>query len=231
MLDFVIRCNRTFAAATMAHIADIGKRVELVSMDPHFHDISIALYEQHSEDGRPEYTLHTYSSRDGARERVGFAAEAMKTLGGMRISESGSQLVCFPCGQAHERACKRVFLEACKIEPGTVLEARPLSIYDKKSKGTIRIYGTGAGEYRVTAEDQGPGMGERLSVVTRGLMKLGDMQAAGDGDFCVAFDCGHAHDALVGLLLVRAPNVRAALREQESAAARGTLVAPSAQKA
>ena len=28
----------------MGQIIDIGKRIELVPMDPHFHDITIALY-------------------------------------------------------------------------------------------------------------------------------------------------------------------------------------------
>ena len=35
---------------------------------------------------------------------------------------------------------------------------------------------------------------------------------------------------LIGLLLVRAPNVRAAVREAESLANRGVLSAPSAQE-
>ena len=44
------------------------------------------------------------------------------------------------------------------------------------------------------------------------------------------FVCAWPHDALMGLLLPRALNVRAVLREEEMAASRGTLVAPSAQK-
>jgi hypothetical protein len=46
----------------------------------------------------------------------------------------------------------------------------------------------------------------------------------------VAFGCKQTHDSLVGLLLVRALNVRAVLREQEMTASRGVLSAPSAQK-
>jgi hypothetical protein len=46
----------------------------------------------------------------------------------------------------------------------------------------------------------------------------------------VAFACGQSHDALVGLLLVRALNVRAVLREEEVQATRGTLAAPSTQQ-
>jgi hypothetical protein len=45
----------------------------------------------------------------------------------------------------------------------------------------------------------------------------------------VAFGCGQPHDALVGLLLIRAPNVRAAMREAEMMAARGVLGVPGQQ--
>ena len=43
-----------------------------------------------------------------------------------------------------------------------------------------------------------------------------------------AFACGGAHDALVGLLLVRVLNVRAVIRGEDAAAAQGVLAAPSA---
>jgi hypothetical protein len=46
----------------------------------------------------------------------------------------------------------------------------------------------------------------------------------------VKFGCGQTHDALIGLLLGRALNVRAVLREEEMSASRGTLAAPSAQQ-
>ncbi|MDP6982586.1 MAG: hypothetical protein QGG05_05825, partial [Candidatus Latescibacteria bacterium] len=84
------------------------------------------------------------------------------------------------------------------------------------------------------AEDADNGA-RRVGVIVNGLRKLGDMLAVEDADGqllndCVSFACGHDHDALVGLLLQRAPNVRALVREQEAAAARGVLAAPSAQR-
>ena len=48
----------------MSHTPFIGRRIELVSMDPHFHDISIGLYVQ-SRDGKPAYLVHTYSGKEG----------------------------------------------------------------------------------------------------------------------------------------------------------------------
>ena len=213
----------------MAHIADLGRRIELVSMDLHFHDISIGLYKRPSAEGGPEFLVHTYAGHDGAADRIGFVAQAMRALGGMETA-AGPHAVRFPCGAEHGRACRRVFLEACKITPGTALEARPLAIHDKKCGNTISVASGGDGEYRVGAEARDEVTERRIGAIGGGLIKLAELKGLSDNNDRVAFECGHAHDALIGLLLVRALNVRAALREQETAAARGVLAAPSAQE-
>ena len=88
----------------------------------------------------------------------------------------------------------------------------------------------GDGFYNVSSEGQGKNKVPRVSAVTGGLMKLGEMHAVEGREDQAAFPCGHAHDVLVGVLLVRAPNVRAAFREQELAAGRGVLASPSQQR-
>jgi hypothetical protein len=153
----------------------------------------------------------------------------MEALGGMKISVREPQALRFPCGGKHRVAVKRIFLEACKLAPGAALEARPLSIHDKKSGLEIVAAHEGEGAYRLRSEGAGDGGERRVAVVARGLMKLAEMQPVADGHDAVAFDCGQPHDALVGLLLGRALNVRAAIREIEEASTRGVLAAPGAQ--
>jgi hypothetical protein len=213
----------------MAHIKDLGRRIELVSMDPHCHDISIGLYEQPGPAGGPEFLVHTYSRNEAAEARIGAVAAAMAALGGMAIASDDAHRLRFPCGSEHRAAVKRIFLEACKLAPGADLEARPLSIHDKKSGLEIEAAHRGAGSYRLGAAGEAEGSERRVAAVTRGLMKLAEMQPVADSYDSVGFDCGHAHDALVGLLLGRALNVRAAIREIEEAAGRGMLTAPGAQ--
>ncbi len=206
----------------MSEITTIGRRVELVPMDPHFHNITIALYRRHLPAG-PAFLVHTYSRRPGAEERLEFIAGAMCRLGGLVAEQP--RLLRFPCGADHELACRRVFLEACKLGPGQAAEERPLKIFDKKSGRQLAALSLGEGRYRVASEGGDAG---RIAAVAGGLVKLGQMRAVAPDQ--VEFPCGRAHDALVGLLLVRALNVRAVLREQEMAAARGILAAPSAQE-
>jgi len=203
----------------------MGKRIELVPMDPHFHDITIALY-QDSMDGGLVLRVHTYSSIPGAQDRVAFIAHAMSILGGMEAVSNGVSLLRFGCGAPHTLASRRVFLEACKISPSAPLEPKGLSIFDKKSDQEIAVASSDSGAYKVAAAG---GDSARASAVAGGLAKLAEMSKSEMNAAQVAFPCGQPHDALVGLLLGRALNVRAALREDEMIASRGTLVAPSAQ--
>ena len=217
----------------MRRIVDIGRRIELIPIDPHFHDITIGLYRQQITDPNlgkafPAFLVHTYSQISGATERIGEVIQSMQILGGML--KTPEDLLYFPCKDAHEAACRRVFLEACKLASNTQAEARPLNILDKKSQLTITVDSIGSGIYRVTANGEGRGAARRISAIAGGLMKLGEMEAIEtDNKDTIGFACGHSHDALIGLLLIRAPNVRVVLREEEMGAARGVLSAPSQQ--
>ena len=66
----------------MSLTTDLGRRIELVSMDPHFHNISIALYRQKASQGAV-FLVHSYSGKEGTRQRLEFVARAMCVLGGM----------------------------------------------------------------------------------------------------------------------------------------------------
>ncbi|MBT5675332.1 MAG: hypothetical protein HOJ07_06540 [Rhodospirillaceae bacterium] len=210
----------------MARTAELGNRIELLSMDKNCHDISIGLYEQPAPDGVPEYLVHCFSQKGDVAARLQFIAEAMKVLGGMEGTAAGR--LRFACGSAHRLACKRLFLEAGKLASDAALSARPLSIHDKKSGFEITVDGDGTGAYNVHASGDGDGHERRTKAVAGGLRKLAEMAETG-AEAGAAFACGQAHDQLVGLLLARALNVRAVLREEDAAAAQGVLAAPSAQ--
>lgn len=211
----------------MASIVNIGRRVELVPIDPHFKDITIGLYLQQIEN-RAIYRVHTYSRLAGAATRIQEVVQSMRTLGGMQVTSDG--MLYFPCGERHEAACRRVFLEACKIPSDTPAEPRPLNILDKKSQLTISVDSVGKGIYRVSSNGEGRSAERRITAIAGGLKKLGEMDTCSENpDTSVVFPCGYSHDALIGLLLVRAPNVRVILREEDASASRGVLSAPSQQ--
>jgi hypothetical protein len=205
---------------------DMGRRVELVSMDPHFHDITLGLYRQ-DHAGRPQYLIHTYSGLRGAGERRESITQIAQILGG---AERAAAWLQFSCGSPHQAAARRLFLDSCKQAPGFASAPRPLRILDKKSGRNIVVTNLTGGVYQIAADGPEEGRAARLDAIVTGLRKLGELDAVPDHADQVAFPCGHAHDALVGLLLPRALNVRAILREEEEAGTRGLLVAPSQQK-
>ena len=122
---------------------DFGNRIELVSMDPHFQDITIGLYER-SLGGAPEYFIHSYSGLSGTRERLDFLIQAMVILGGLTWDEVWLR---FPCGFGHKLAVRRVFLEACKIPTGADLAPKPLTVLDKRLDRTIKVTNLTPGLY------------------------------------------------------------------------------------
>ncbi len=213
----------------MSRIVMLGRRIELVSMDKLFHEISIGLYEDADATGGAVFAVHSYSGHAGTAGRLAFIAEAMRVLGGMEPAAGGEGRLRFACGASHRRAVQRLFIEVAKLETGSPLAARPMATVDKKSGLAISVVSEGAGCYRVAAEGEAEGAERRIVAVSKGLARLAELEPL-ETDDRVRFPCGHAHDPLIGLLLVRALNVRAAMREAEAAAARGILMAPSAQQ-
>src|SRR5690348_7593243 len=125
----------------MGSTLDLGRRIELVSMDPHFSNITIGLYEP-DVDGAPEYLVHSYSGLAGVRGRLDFIAHAMQVLGGLELHDGRLH---FPCAVKHQLAMRRVFLEACKLAPQAILEPRPLSVLEKKLNIAITARSLGGG--------------------------------------------------------------------------------------
>ena len=216
----------TTTSPVPAHIRDdLGRRVELVPMDRWLDEITIALYRV----GDTAALVHSYSGRAGVPERLEWVAGAMCVIAGMVAHGTDPRSIAFPCGTWHERAVRRAFLEACKLDPATPPVPRPLVVEDSRFKQHVEVDPKGDGVYVVSSVATDPAAAGRETAVAAGLAKLAELETAEDG-VTVRFTCGAPHDELVGLLLPRAINVRAALREQEMTAGRGILVAPSAQQ-
>jgi hypothetical protein len=208
---------------------DLGYRVELVPMDTHFHEISVGLYRCETEDG-PVGLVHSYSGRPGTPERLPFIAQTMRVLGGLEEVPGEPAGLRLSCRAWHNAALRRLFLDAFRVDPTVAPEPRPLEAPDTRSDQFIRVEPLGGGAYRVHAEGATADTPSRAPAIARALLRLAQLDPLEGDETGVAFDCGYDHHALVGLLLVRAQNLRAALREEELSAARGVLAAPSAQE-
>ena len=154
--------------------------------------------------------------------------QALLVLGGLvEVADHPSWLQ-FSCHQEHLRALKRAFLDICRQPLTGPLEPPPLTVFDKKSGGDLRAESLGQGSYRMLSSVDSQQGAARAVALARGFAKLCEMEV-GDDPAVVSFPCREDHDTLIGLLMYRAQNVRAALKDQESAAGRGVLAPPSQQ--
>ena len=209
-------------------LTDLGSRVELVSMDPQCNDISIGLYMRGTANNR-SFITHTYSSREGAAERTQRISKIMGILGGMMPNPEEPRELHFRCGYGHIMACRRLFLDAAKTPDNSVPEPKQLEVFAKKAEQTIEACNEGTGQYLIKLTKQDEEQTSRVAIAALGLVKLADLEQVADTTDRVRFACGTDHDELLGLLLSKALNVRAAAREIEAQAARGVLAAPSSQ--
>ena len=120
-------------------------------------------------------------------------------------------------------------IELC-VAPGDAVGPDDALIVIESEKASMEVpAGRSDGTYQIAADRDEKGADRRVRLVAGGLAKLGELEKVKGAEDRVRFNCGIAHDALVGILLVRAPNVRSVLRELEQAASRGVLAAPSAR--
>ncbi len=209
----------------MGKTLDLGRRIELNSMDWHCSDISIGLYE-HEDAAGTCFVVHTYSSAAGADERLAFIRSGMEKMIG--LVADGDKLR-FACGTLHLRALKRAFLDLCRKASNEPLEALPMTAFDKKADGELTIRPEGQGVYEIISEDGSEKGSKRAEATARGFAKLCEMERADETPSKVTFPCGQDHHELMAMLMFRAQNVRASMQEEEQAASRGTLAAPSQQ--
>lgn len=210
----------------MGQTLDLGRRIELISMDRHCGDITVGLYEQQHTDG-PSYRVHTYSQHPGSADRIAFLVRAMEVFGGLVPVPDGS--LRFPCGSRHLMAIRRVFLDTWKLPSTSTLETPALHILDKKCNAVLTAVCRANGVYEIRGERADEEVNRRVTVYARGLLKLAELTELPNDATAVEFPCHQSHHALVGLLMRRAGDVRTAIREAAMMSARGVLAAPSNQ--
>ena len=194
-----------------------GKCVELVSMDPNFHDISVSLYVK---DGIS--TVWTFSRKPGVETRIETIRDQLVALGGFTAVRRTHDQIRFVCGHDHAMPVKFLIRQAVEKDPSY---AHPEgAVKDLRSNLMLRA---GAAEvdgrwvYSVDGDGEARNKDARLRAVTAGLVRYGGMEKVDDTQ--VVFSCGSRHDELVRLLLPYARNVRGVEDQLETDALRGQM--------
>lgn len=194
----------------------LGSCLELVSLDPHFHDISVGLY---SKDGT--FTVWSYNQTPGIEGRIEKIRGQLVALGGLEPLAGTTDQTRFACGTTHRRALKFLIMQAVEKDPDYKLSE--VGIKDLRSPLMLNVHGRekdGRWHYTVTGEGEAPNAAGRLRAVTGGMVRYGDMEKVDEG---VVFPCGARHDKLAKLILPYARNVTGVETMLDEAALRGQM--------
>ncbi|MXY42836.1 MAG: hypothetical protein F4Y50_02040 [Dehalococcoidia bacterium] len=200
-------------------IATYGKCMELISMDPNFHEITVGLYVK---DGIG--TVWTFSGKPGVEKRVEEIRDQLVTLGGMVPVDGTHNQATFPDGEMYDRPLRFLLRQAVEKPYGTTHPEGRIEIKDLRSP--LQIITTpeeidGRWIYRVTAEGEYKNPKMRVRAVTQGFVRYGEMEKV-DVD-AVTFPPGGRRDELIRLVLPYARNVTGTADMLEAEALRGQM--------
>lgn len=216
---------QTGKAVRVAEIMErYGTCLELVAMDPHFHEITVGIYVKDDVS-----TVWTFSQKPRVEQRIEKIRDRLVGIGGLAPVEETHNQAIFPCGYFHTRPMKFLLTYAVEKDPDSSLPEGPISVKDTKSK---LILGARAKEvegrwiYEVTGEGEAPNPPLRLKAIVRGFIRYAEMEKVSDTE--VTFPCGARHDGLVRLLIPYSRNVSAVEEMMEAADMRGQLTTGTA---
>jgi hypothetical protein len=204
-------------------VADVidryGRCLEIVPMDPNFHNISVGLYVK---DGI--CTVWTFSRKPGVQERVEQIRDQLVTLGGVKPVDGTHNQARFPCGYLHERPVKFLLNQAVGKAPDYAPPYGQMSLKDLRSALTLHVTGAeqdGRWVYQISGQGEVPNPAMRLRMVVAGFLRYGEMEKVSDTE--VAFPCGQRHDELIRLLLPYSRNISSVEGMMAAEALRGQM--------
>ena len=186
-----------------ARLAELGRCLELVAVDPHFKQVTVGLYLK----GKT-LTIATFSTVDGADERIETIRNRLCQLADVEpVAGSGHQATVVS-NELYDRALRFAFTEA--VEKNNPIPTGAISLKDTKSVlvFTVEPQETDDGWiYVVTATGDYARPEMRIRAVVGGYMRYGECERVDWDRF--RFRNGERLDRFARLLLPYARNVSA----------------------
>ena len=171
----------------------IGKCSELISIDPHFKDISVGLYEKNN-----VYTVWTFSKVPGVSNRISEIRDQLVNLGGMVPGPDTNNQVKFPNDELYDRPVKFLIKLAVEKPSNYRHPDGPITIKDLRSPLTLIINSYDENDkriYEVTTEGEFKNPELRKRATVQGFIRYGDMEKIDNTK--VMFKGGYQRDELV----------------------------------
>ena len=184
----------------------LGNCIELVAVDPHFHDITVGLYLRDR-----LLTIHTFAQVEGSDQRIATIRERLCALADVEPVPGRTDQAALVSREFYNRPLRFAFTEAVeKINP---IPTGPITSNDTKSRLTFTVTPEHSDEegwtYHVTAEGEFARPQMRIMAVVGGYMRYGDCERVGKNRDRFRFKHGERLDRFARLLLPYARNVSA----------------------
>ena len=186
-------------------IKELGHCIELVSIDPHFHDVTIGLF---IKDGL--MTIWSFSNRDGIAGRIEEIRDRCTRLGDVIAVEGTTDQLKLTSDLYLDRALRFMFTFAVEKDPARELPTGRITAPDTKTKLTFVINGAeedGKYVYTISAEGRSDKAELRVRATVGGFVRYSDCERVDKNKF--AFPDGKRYDSFARLILPLARNVSA----------------------
>ncbi len=186
-------------------IKELGSCIELVSIDPHFHDISVGLF---IKDGL--LTIWSFSNHEGIAGRIEQIRDRCTRLGDVVAVESTTNQLRLISDLYLDRALRFMFIAAVEKDPARELPSGRITTPDTKTKLIFVIEGAeenGKYVYTISAEGESDRAEMRVRATVGGFVRYSDCERVDKNKF--AFPDGKRYDGFARLILPLARNVSA----------------------
>lgn len=186
-------------------IKELGHCIELVSIDPHFHDVTIGLF---IKDGL--MTIWSFSNREGIDGRIEEVRDRCTRLGDVIAVEGTTDQLKLTSDLYLDRALRFMFTFAVEKDPARELPTGRITAPDTKTKLVFVINGAeenGKYVYTISAEGRSDKAELRVRATVGGFVRYSDCERVDKNKF--AFPDGKRYDSFARLILPLARNVSA----------------------
>ena len=186
-------------------IEKLGHCIELVSIDPHFHDVSIGLF---IKDGL--MTVWSFSKHEGIAGRIEQIRDRCTRLGDVTVVDGTTDQLRLTSDLYLDRALRFMFIAAVEKDPARELPSGRITTPDTKTKLLFVINGAeedGKYVYTISAEGKSDRADLRVRATVGGFVRYSDCERVDKNKF--AFPDGKRYDSFARLILPLARNVSA----------------------
>lgn len=186
-------------------IAKLGHCIELVSIDPHFHDVTIGLFIKDR-----LMTVWSFSRLDGIVERIEQIRDRCTRLGDVIAVEGTTDQLRLTSDLYLDRALRFMFTAAVEKDPEIELPSGKITTPDTKTRLVFVIDGAeedGKYVYTISTEGESDRSEMRIRAVVGGFIRYSGCERVDKNKF--AFSDGKRYDSFARLILPLARNVSA----------------------